>query len=199
MRLYLRFLLTVVTPVSIALFLVWGWLVGAPPSAIPGSAPDAGVQFAALVSLRLAALGGIWQLSFLTIPAFELPGTLSEWGVRGSLLTVCIGVISLIPEIRLRAEQIITARQARGLMPNRRVWTRVMELPWLLRPLLTWTLRSAIQRADVWRQRDLLSRLAQTQHGAVGRSGGHVSMLLPLLSCAWLLCSIAARLLPWTR
>lgn len=199
MRLYLRFLLTVVAPVSIALFLVWGWLVGAPPSATPGSAPDAGVQFAALVSLRLAALGGIWQLSFLTIPVIELPGTLSGWGVRGSLLTVCIGVISLIPEIRLRAEQIITARQARGLMPNRRVWTRVMELPRLLRPLLTWTLRSAIQRADVWRQRDLLSRLAQTQHAAVERSDGHVSMLLPLLSCAWLLCSIAALLLHWTR
>lgn len=193
-RPYLRFVLSIVVPVSIALFLVWGWMVGAPPSAIPGSAPYAGSRFAALTSLRLAALGGIWQLSLLTLPPAELPRTLHAWGVRGALLAVIVGAISLVPEMRLRTEQIMTAREARGLVPNRRVWTRAMELPSLLRPLLAWALRSAIQRSEIWRERDLLSRLARSQPIAQDCTTRRGSMLVLLLSVGWFLCGTATFL-----
>jgi energy-coupling factor transporter transmembrane protein EcfT len=193
-RPYLRFVLNVVVPVSIALFVVWGWMVGAPPSATPGSAPLAGSRFAAVIALRLAALGGIWQLSLLTVPPAELPRTLDAWGVRGGLLAVILGAISLVPEMRLRADQIITAREARGLVPNRRLWTRAMELPKLLRPLLAWALRSAIQRSEVWHERDLLSRLARREVVGQDRTRQGGSMLVLLLSVAWLLGSAATIL-----
>lgn len=187
-RHHLRFTFTIVLPVSLGLFLVWGWLLGAPPGAAPGSAPGAGAHFAALISLRLIALGGIWQLSFLTIPPAELPATLRMWGVPGSLLAVTVGAIALIPEMRLRTEQIITAREARGLVPDRRLWTRALELPKLLRPLLAWALRSAIQRSDLWRERDLLARLSQSEVASTAPKA-RASALVLALATLWFILS----------
>lgn len=188
---YRRFVLAVVLPISIALFAVWGWIVGAPPGHLPGSAPQEGFAYAALISLRLATVGGIWQVTFLTLCVDELPRTLSAWGVRGGLLVVVLGAVALAPEMRLRAEQVATAREARGLVPNRRIWTRAFEFPRLLRPLLAWTLRSAIQRPEVWRERNLLARLTENETHVRGERGLKV---LLIVSVAWFACSAGAVL-----
>jgi energy-coupling factor transport system permease protein len=192
LRQHLRFVLTILAPISVALFVVWGWIVGAPPGAPVGSSPAAGVGFAALIALRLALLGGIGQLCFGTIPSDRLVPTLQSWGVKGEGLVIAVSSLTLVPEMQLRAEQVLTARYARGFVRNRNFITKLQQVPHLLRPLLAWVLRSAIQRAEIWNQRDLLARM-----GNSGPSAHDSSLLKSVfylaLAASWLAFGVATR------
>lgn len=184
-----RFVLTVLAPVAIALLVVWGWLVGAPPGAPLGSAPAEGVKYACLIALRLALLGGIGQLCLSTIPHDQLVITLQSWGLRGDGLVIALGSLTLLPEMRLRAEQVLTARYARGLISDRHILTKIRQFPYLLRPLLAWVLRSAIQRSESWQQRQLLERLAGYSYRDVVNSKT-ASVFFILLALMWLFVSV---------
>jgi len=155
MRSFLRFFITLVLPIAIALLFVWGWLVGAPPGAPIGSAPAAGIAYAGVITLRLLLLGGIGQLCLMTVRPGDLPATLRSIGIKGDALIIALASYALVPELRLRMEQVITARHARGLLPNRNLITRLRHFPFMLRPLFGWVLRSALQRTETWRQRGL--------------------------------------------
>jgi len=92
---------------------VWGWVAKAPPPGMPmGSDPRGGVLFALLISMRLAVLGGTFQLIMLSIPS-QLYGHASRWGLRGEGMVVALGVFAVEPELKLRAEQILVARRGR--------------------------------------------------------------------------------------
>jgi energy-coupling factor transport system permease protein len=194
LRQHLRFVLTILTPISLALFVIWGWIVGAPPGAPVGSAPAAGAGFAALVALRLALLGGIGQLCFSTIPSDRLVSTLRSWGIKGEGLVIAVSSLTLVPEMQLRAEQVLTARYARGFVRNRNLFSKLQQVPHLLRPLMAWVLRSAIQRAEGWEQRRLLVRMGDgviyTGDSSLARSSFYL-----LMATAWLVCGIATRAL----
>jgi len=158
-RKHCRFVLTFVLPISCALFFVWWGVVGAAPGMPLGSAPTEGAAFAGLVSIRLALLGGISQLSLVTIKPDRLLPTLSAWGLRGELLVIAVSGLTLVQEMKLRAEQVLTARYARGFVARRSVLTDLLQLPFILRPLVAWVLRAAIQRGEVWQQRRLLEKM----------------------------------------
>jgi energy-coupling factor transporter transmembrane protein EcfT len=184
-RQHFRFVLTIVAPIAVALLFVWGWLVGAPPGAPVGSSPEGGCRFAALVGLRLALLGGIAQLCLLSIPTGELVFTLKRWGLRGEGLVIVIGAFSLLPELRLRADQVLTARLARGFVRKAGFISRARQLPHLLRPLFAWALRSAIQRSESWEHRGLILKL-QSAEARRKTWSGPVSILFLGLSTSWL-------------
>lgn len=152
---YFRFIVVLVLPIAIALLIVWGWLVGAPPGMPIGSAPTLGATYAATVVLRLAMLGGLGQLCLITVAPHDLAQTLRAIGLKDDALVIALASFALVPEIRLRLEQVTTAQYARGLLLNRRMTTRLRQFPHTLRPLFAWVLRSALQRSDAWRQRGL--------------------------------------------
>lgn len=192
LRQHLRFIVTILAPISGALFLVWGWVVGAPPGAPVGSDPTGGAGFAALIALRLALLGGIGQFCFRTITPDRLVPTLQSWGVKGEGLVIAVSSLTLVPEMQLRAEQVLTARYARGFVRNRNFVTKLRQVPHLLRPLLAWILRSAIQRAEMWDQRHLLVRMAE--HNADnGDSSLFKSGFYVLLAAGWLAYGFSTR------
>jgi energy-coupling factor transport system substrate-specific component len=167
----------VVLPLCLMLVGLWGWIVGAPPDQVPGSNPEAGVQYALLISFRLAVVGGIFQLCFLSIPQAELLSTFWHWGIRRDHLIVAIG-----------AEQIITARYARGLLPDRRLISRFRQLPYLLRPLLVWSLRAAIQRSELWDQKRLLDRVGHIRHAYEGSRLSGAALIG--ISLVWLVINL---------
>lgn len=152
---YMQFLVSVLLPVGIALLLVWVLLLGAPPGKPTGSDIYGGAIFAITIILRLAILGGITQIAFLTLSHQQLILTLRSWGLKGEGLIIVLGCFALLPEMKLRANQILTARLARGLATNNSVYNRLMQVPFLLRPLIAWTLKSAINRSEMWRQRNV--------------------------------------------
>jgi energy-coupling factor transporter transmembrane protein EcfT len=188
---YLKFLAFVQLPMTIMLVAVWGWVAKAPPGMPMGSDPHGGAMFALLISLRLAVLGGAFQLIMLSIPSRLLPATLRGWGLRGEGLVVALGVFAVEPELKLRAEQILVARRARGLLGGSR-WAGLKQLPRLLRPLFVWSIRSAVHRADVWEQRAMLLRVHRlpTESLPFSPVAGVVSVALSIL---WLGVAIAFR------
>lgn len=153
-----KFLVVVVTPISILLFLVWALVIGAPPGEPMGSDTAGALRFASLTTLRLMMLGGLAQLSILTIPDDQLAVVLYRWRLPKEGLIIALATYALAPELRLRAEQVATARSARGLC-RRSLLARVAQFPSILVPLFTWVIRSAGQRADTWQQRQLLDRI----------------------------------------
>jgi len=184
-RRHLQFVLAIVAPITVALLVVWGWLVGAAPGAAVGSSPEAGTRFAALVGLRLALLGGIMQLCLLSIPTGDLVFTFKRWGLRGEGLVIVVGAFSLLPELRLRADQVLSARLARGFVGKMSLLGRARQLPHLLRPLFAWALRSAVQRSEMWEHRGLILRLQSAAEQARAWSG-LTSITYVGLSAAWL-------------
>ena len=188
---FLKFLLGAELPMTLMLIGVWGWVAKAPPGVPMGTDPIGGVRFALLISLRLAVLGGAFQLAMLSIPTRLLPATLRGWGLRGEGLVVALGVFAVEPELKLRAEQILVARRARGLLAGSR-WAGFKQLPYLLRPLLVWSIRSAVHRADVWEQRAMLLRVEQlpTEITPFSSAAGAISLALSIL---WLIAAIFFR------
>jgi energy-coupling factor transporter transmembrane protein EcfT len=130
------------------LFLTWGALAPMPSHAD-------GMRFAALTSLRLVALLFIMSSLFGELTAAALARQLRSWRIRKDAITAVLGIVTLWPEIRRRTTEIIEARYARGLIRRRSVLDAAFSLPSILRPLVAWSLRSAISRAESWERRSL--------------------------------------------
>jgi len=188
---FLKFLAFVQLPMTFMLVVVWGWVAKAPPGMPMGSDPHGGTMFALLVSFRLAVLGGVFLLVMLSIPSSLLPATLLGWGLRGEGMVVALGVFAVEPELKLRAEQILIARRARGLLGGSR-WAGLKQLPRLLRPLFVWSIRSAVHRAEVWEQRAMLLRVHQlpTEEAPFSPVAGSAAIVVSIL---WLAVAIAFR------
>jgi energy-coupling factor transporter transmembrane protein EcfT len=184
-RQHARFVGTILGPITVALLFVWGWLIGAAPGEPLRSSPAAGLRFAEVTSLRLAVLGGLFQVCFLTIPRSELVLTLRSWGVRGQGLVIALSTLTLVPELGLRTRQVLTARFARGLASNQRWLQQLYQFPSLLPPLMAWVLRSAIQRGECWEQRHLLEQFFEKPGGQPQRVS-FASVLLVLVAAGWL-------------
>ena len=111
---FLKFLFAVQLPMTVMLVAIWGWVAKAPPGMPMGSDPAAGVRFALLISLRLAVLGGAFQLIMLSIPSRLLPATLRGWGLRGEGLVVALGVFAVEPELKLRRNRYLSPPRSRA-------------------------------------------------------------------------------------
>jgi len=194
-KVHAKFIFGLIAPMALALFVIWGYLVAAPPGAEIGSDPLGGLRFAALVASRLVMLGGIAQVAVLSIAPQQLPYTLYCWGLRGQALVIVLGAFSLIPEMAIRTDQVLTARLARGLMPDRRLMTRLRQLPFLLRPLFAGILQSAVLRSEGWHQRQTF--LHVEDFASEGEAGSPaISILYIGLGSAWLGLNLATRLIP---
>ena len=164
---HIRFLSYVLLPISLALFVVWGWIVQAGPGQPPGSSANSGLQFAALVSLRLALLAGLFQILITELSGRKLINSLEGWGIKGDSLVVIVAAISMVPEGRLRTSQVITARYSRGLV-RRRTWLSGLgQIPYVLRPIFSWILRSAIDRGEMWQHRRLITRTGPSSNDEI--------------------------------
>jgi hypothetical protein len=69
---YIRFLFRLWLPLAAGLCLVWGLIVRGSPQAGYGSGIAPGLEFAGMVSLRLAALAAIFQAAVLSLEGLHL-------------------------------------------------------------------------------------------------------------------------------
>jgi energy-coupling factor transporter transmembrane protein EcfT len=175
---YVRFLVVFVAPLAVGLLLVWGGLVGAPPGEKIHSNWIGGIEYGLLVALRIAVVGGVFELAFNTVRPSDLPGVLRGMGVNGDWMVIVMGSFALLPELMRRADQIMTARLARGSLSSSSLSTRLAQLPFILKPLFVWVVRSAIQRAESWEQKQLLSRVDVLSREANYSTMGNVVWLL---------------------
>ncbi len=191
-RVHVRFLAVVWLPVTIALFFVWGMVVGAAPGQPLHSSSANGLRFAAITATRILALGSIVHVSLLSLETRELIAMLRAWRVSDDGIVAALGAISLLPEMQLRASQVLAARMARGLVANN--WrSRMMALPALLPTLFAWVLRAALQRGEAWEHRNLVTRLSSSR--AAVRRVSAAGYLAVAAGCLWFALSALDRFL----
>lgn len=156
---HINFLKIVITPILIILLFVYGIVLKAPPDKAIGSDPIGGSLYAIFIVLRLILIAGIFQ-AFLSIEQSKLIYTLKYWGLKGDILYVVVGAFSIWADVVNKADKIVTARYARGLIPNRKFISRIRQVPFVIKPLLTGLLRLAIDRSESWKQRDSLLHMS---------------------------------------
>jgi hypothetical protein len=145
-RPFIRLIVIGFMPIALSLTLA-AWLVTwASAAELPESLS---IRGATLILLRLLVVSGtlIWALG--SSPR-DIQTSLQRCGVRGEAWVTIATGLALLTETNRRAEQIITARFARGLMPNRNLSSRIFQLPFVLRTLFVWTVVNGLQRAEIW-------------------------------------------------
>lgn len=156
---HVKFIKIVILPIFLILFCVYGLVLKAPPNELIGSNQLGGILYVLYIVMRLILMAGLFQ-AFLNIDQSKLISNLKAWGLKGDVLYVTIGAFSIWADIISRSDRIVTALYARGLIPKRSFSSRLKQLPYVFRPLLTSLLRLAIERSECWKQRDSLSRIA---------------------------------------
>lgn len=156
-----RFMIRVWVPLTLGLLVVWGLIVRGSPGTGTGSGVADGAHFAAIVSLRVAALAALFQAAVLSLEGLRLARFLRSLRLSPVATAAIVSVFNLWPDFARRSEQVVAARCARGLMPDRRLWTRVRQLPWAVRTLFVGSLGHSLDRAARWQAEQLPTRLAE--------------------------------------
>jgi energy-coupling factor transporter transmembrane protein EcfT len=191
---HLRFLAIVVLPLSATLFLVWGVIMGTQPGDMPHSSPRNGFEFAFLITLRLVVMGMIIQGGLMSLGSDRFVAFCADLGLPRDFRIMLIGASILLPEMRVRAFQVFTARCARGLLKTRSPLNRIRQIPGMLLALVAWALRSAVDRSEMWGHRNLLAIESRGVATQKFRTTDYLLIALPML---WLVSNIIARLPIW--
>jgi energy-coupling factor transporter transmembrane protein EcfT len=171
LRAHIKFLAIIVLPLAAMALTVWPLVIGAPPGKPAGSDPSGAVRYALLMVLRVAFFGALFQATLLPLKPAHLTATLWRWGLRREWLITVLAAVILAPEMRRRAELVVTSGLARGVAPNRSPLQRLRLLLLTILPLTAWSLQSALHRADLWHERKLLDRVERL---AADADGGNV-------------------------
>lgn len=168
-RAHLRFILWIWLPLAVWLMVVWGWIVAAPPGAPLHSDGTGGLFYALRIALRLEAMVGVMQAAFLSMSVEQMGAGLRSLRVPRHIVFVIMSVVALGPELSKRADQVLTARIARGFQVRKSWWRAARNLASTLMPLVAWGFRSATVRADFWAQRRILDSPQLTHRIALNR------------------------------
>lgn len=188
---YIRFLFRLWLPLAVGLCLVWGLIVRGNPQAGYGSGIANGFEFAGMVALRLAALAALFQATILSLEGLRLAAFLREVGLSPNATATLVSVFNLWPEFARRTDQVVAARCARGLMTDRRLWTRVRQFPWALRTLFVGSLGSSLDRAHRWEAERLPQRLAETvKKQSDSKTGFGVGLVWCFVAIMWTAISL---------
>ena len=183
---FARFCFAVVLPVGIGLVFIWGFVRQGTPDISAKLSIQAGVLYATITTLRLALLGGIFQCAFLSLSVPKLVHQLQSFGVRGRMLAIVVSTLNLWPDFRRHVEQIIAARCARGLMPDRRLLTRLRQAPLVIRTLFISGLGHGLDRADAWEAGGLIAKLGQ-----LGEQASITGNYSRMVGVAWIFAAVA--------
>ena len=104
---------------------------------------------------KLIVTASMFQFIFL-IPFQKLYPTLKTWKFSTELIILIVGSISILEEMKRRAEKIVASRLARGYTKKRNIINLASHLPHVLNPLLVGVLRTSIERSDNWEQKNIL-------------------------------------------
>jgi energy-coupling factor transporter transmembrane protein EcfT len=192
---HLQFATLLLLTIGVPLSIIWIGIRQAPPSGDPTvKDPRAATVFVIVVLLRLINITAITLACFTPISGDRLAPTLRSWGLRNNALLITLSSMFVGADLARCADQVLTARLARGFVVKRSRWAIMMQLPHILQPLLIRALRSAADRADLWRQRQLLKNLSATFVEAPRL--GLIDTLATAVTLAWLIIAIAARVTP---
>ncbi len=144
---HLKFLLLGVVPIFLSFILL---------NIIVLQSKSGGWEYIFERVLRLTVYASIFQI-VLTIPANDLFNTFKKWGLKGESLVTVISAFAVWSEITNRADKIVTARLSKGYVKRRNIFSMAMQFPYTLNPLIIGVIRTAVERADSWHNKNILN------------------------------------------
>jgi energy-coupling factor transporter transmembrane protein EcfT len=147
----LRIIFIVGLPFLLMLGLVYGIIL----AETPPKEYSSGWLYSLTLFARIMAITIVVQKCLL-IPENQLLQTLRYWRISGAYLLIWLGANVVIEDVYKKTDKILTARYARGLVKNRSLHNRIVQLPFLLRPLIVGIFRTAIERSNSWKQKNIL-------------------------------------------
>lgn len=190
-RKHLLFLLYAIFPILVLLLVVNAVLLPTFQSSNGMYTSMAGVQVALLTVIKLILFTSVLQLT-LHIPDEELFTTLKAWGIRNDGLVIYLGALTIWADVQTKANKIVDARFARGLVKNRSIFQRIRQIPFVIRPLIAGILFSSVERSQSWKQKKLLSKLENLNMVSI-RYHYTASVVLILISVIWCIASVYLR------
>jgi len=185
LRSAIHFLWRIWLPLASGLAIVWGLIVRGSPEYPDARGIPIGLDYAAITSLRIAALASVFQATLLPLRGFQRVHFWSRLGLPPSAVAGIISIFDLWPEFVRRVDQVVAARCARGLMTDRRLITRVRQIPFAFRTLFLSSLDSSMDRAVRWQSERLPERLvkAAASRGGSGSISGSFAWIT--LAICW--------------
>ena len=179
---HLRFLLIGILPIFISFILI---------NILILNSKNGGWDFIILKTIKILVYATIFQYVFY-IPATDLLNTLKMWKLKGDGLITVLSSYTVWNEIINKAGKIVTARLARGYIGRRNTVNLAKQLPFVLNPLVIGVMRTSIERAESWHQKDIITL---TQNIKVSKSNYSATFNLGILIVAicYLLLGIYSR------
>lgn len=197
LRSAIRFLCRVWLPLAGGLVIVWGLIVRGSPDHPAGHGVQTGLEYAAMTSLRIAGLASVFQATLLSLRGFQRVRYWSRLGLPPSAVAGVVSIFDLWPDFVRRVDQVVAARCARGLMTDRKLITRVRQIPFAFRTLFLSSLDSSMDRAVRWESERLPERLVDaataSRKGSGSISGSAVWLTLAF---CWIAFAFRNHLLP---
>ena len=150
-------------------------------------------DFILLKCLKILGFTSVFQVA-LTIPSNMLFTTFKKWGFKGDSLLTLIGAFTVWADIKTRANQIITARFARGFIGKRNIINTAKQFPYVLIPLIIGVMRTSTERVEVWEQRNI-PNLVDNQKVAQMKFPILINTLVVIIPLAVVLISIYLKYL----
>ncbi|MBL9151851.1 MAG: hypothetical protein JNK37_05185 [Verrucomicrobiales bacterium] len=197
LRSAIRFLCRIWLPLAGGLAIVWGMIVRGTPENPDAHGIPIGLEYAAMISLRIAALASVFQAALLSLRGFQRVRYWSRMGLPPSAVAGVVSIFDLWPDFVRRVDQVVAARCARGLMTDRKLITRVRQIPFAFRTLFLSSLDISMDRAVRWQSERLPERLVETaaaSRGGFGSISGSVVWLT--LALCWITFAFRHHLLP---
>jgi len=162
LKVHIKFFSLIIIPVLLFLLIIWGGVMEKAPYKYSYDYTN-GYVFAIYISLRLLLLGSLFQLTFITIHHDNYIDVFKKWGIKGNLLIIILGALTVFPDLIKKADKIMTAIYARGIIPNRSIINRFRQFPLILKPLIINSLQSAVDRTESWYSKNLIKRMEESQ------------------------------------
>jgi hypothetical protein len=150
LRTHLRLLVFGILPILLSFILIYKVLMFHP------------WEFIVNKVIKILLITTTFQL-VLTIPKEILFFTLKYWRLSQTALITTIGAFTVWEDIRSRTNHILTARFARGFIPKRTVCYKMIQLPYLFIPLVVGIMRTSTERAEMWLQNDIITKIENYQ------------------------------------
>jgi len=166
-----RFFYRIWLPMACGLAIVWGLIVKGSPEAETMRGIRPGLEYAALIAFRIAALASVFQAALLSLRGFQRVRFWSRLGLPPSAVAGIVSIFDLWPDFVRRVDQVVAARCARGLMTDRRLVTRLRQIPFAFRTLFLSSLDASMERAVRWQGERLPERLVAVASTSCASSG----------------------------
>lgn len=191
---FARFTYIVLLPIGILIMLAWGRVFKS--YANEKSWFGESTLSVICVILRLALLGAIFLVAVLTLSPKPVAHLFRLFGIQGRTLAVMISCMNLWTGLGEQIKQVYRARCVRGLVPDRRLFTRLRQLPSIVRTIFVLSLTHSVGRADMWECRGLVSRLEDLYPNnipAAEAGSRFAAICLLIVSLGWTVIAIAGH------